>query len=247
MVSKRTVFWSVVAFLLVAGIGFTGHEYWQVAHPIQLSRHERQATERLLEARMTASPPPPRASEKTWGELTGIVRNGYGNVFFSPYGENLDEMRRFRLDLEKYLDTVESVDVENLRWIMRRLAESGGRSRARVDQLTPLFEEIAIELIFEQLKSPPPDVAQGAWKRLAGMVRAAYVKVASSSSFTLNEEMRFHEDLADYLAATDGLNVPTLRWIWRRLGEFGPEARDYIKELTPKFEDLAQSVEESLE
>jgi hypothetical protein len=40
---------------------------------------------------------------------------------------------------------------------------------------------------------------------------------------------RFRRDLDRHLAATDTVDVDTLRWMFYRLSEFGPKGKTYIE------------------
>jgi hypothetical protein len=153
--SQEKTMWGIVGLLLVVGIGFAGYCYLQIAHPWQLFRQETQAAQRLLDSRVLCSPPPAGVSEHPWIDATGFLWTAYVNIFFSPHSTDMDEMRRFRLDLQQYLDTVNSVDVETLRWIWLRLGKSGGRSEAYIKRHTCFFED-RVAAVERSMKYPTP-------------------------------------------------------------------------------------------
>jgi hypothetical protein len=64
---------------------------------------------------------------------------------------------------------------------------------------------------------------------------------------TLDGMRRFRRDLDRHLAATDTVDVDTLRWFFYRLAEFGPLGKAYIAKLTPLFEDHASFIEQRYE
>jgi hypothetical protein len=112
-------------------------------------------------------------------------------------------------------------------------------------------EDQVVAEIFERMESePPPGVSTRDWEEFLGTVYTAYGNVTFSPFYqhgsfdTLDGMRRFRSDLDRHLAATDIVDVDTLRWIFYRLAEFGPKGKSYIEKRTPDFEHHASFIEE---
>lgn len=66
---------------------------------------------------------PQNVEAEVWKVATGWTITAYANVCFSKDYVSLDELRRFRVDLEKRL--AGDVDLSTTDWIWQRLAETG--------------------------------------------------------------------------------------------------------------------------
>ena len=110
-------------------------------------------------------------------------------------------------------------------------------------------DQIVAEMFKRMESEPPPGVAKREWKEFLGLVYTAYGNVTFSPFYqhgsfdTLAGMRRFRRDLDRHLAATDTVDVDTLRWMFYRLSEFGPEGKAYIEKLTPGFENHARFIE----
>tara|TARA_R110002072_G_C7977032_1_gene535645 strand:+ start:15352 stop:16398 length:1047 start_codon:yes stop_codon:yes gene_type:complete len=111
-------------------------------------------------------------------------------------------------------------------------------------------EDQGVAEIFKRIGSePPPGVVEREWKEFLGMVYTAYGNVTFSPFYqresfdTLAGMRRFRCDLDQHLAATDTVNVDTLRWIFYRLAKFGPKGKAYIEQRTTDFEHHADFIE----
>ncbi|MFT5325421.1 MAG: hypothetical protein ACI8P0_003290 [Planctomycetaceae bacterium] len=115
------------------------------------------------------------------------------------------------------------------------------------------MERQAVAEIFARMESEPPaGVSTRDWDQFLITVHIAYGNVTGSPFYqrdsfdTLAGMRRFRRDFDRHLAATDTVDVDTLRWIFYRLAEFGPRGKAYIEKLTPLFEDHAASIERKL-
>lgn len=112
-------------------------------------------------------------------------------------------------------------------------------------------EQQHVAEVFKSMESkPPPGVSTRDWDQFLITVDIAYANVTFSpfyqrDSFDTLDGMRwFRRDLDRHLAATESADVETVRWMFYRLSEFGPEGKAYIEKLTPDFENRAASLQQ---
>jgi hypothetical protein len=76
---------------------------------------------------------------RVWECAHGWVVTAYCNICFSPEHTATPEMYRLQADLEERLQG--EIDLETLKWIWRRLGETGPHGKQYTDRFGPAFRE----------------------------------------------------------------------------------------------------------
>lgn len=109
--------------------------------PLELYRGKnRQIADRF---RALENQPPDGIDSHVWKEMVTITNIGFGNVFFSPTHASYAELLRFETDLDEKLRTDKPMTVETLRWVWKRLADTGPHGKQYSERMIELFEERA--------------------------------------------------------------------------------------------------------
>lgn len=87
--------------------------------------------------------PPDGMQPHAWQEMVRITNIGFGNVFFSPTHASYAELLRFDTDLDEKLHTDQPLSVATLRWVWKRLADTGPHGKRYSERMIELFEEQA--------------------------------------------------------------------------------------------------------
>lgn len=133
-----------VSVLLLTG----GWFYVTQIRPLGLYREKnKEIAQRLFDLKDQV---PAGVNPKQWENLTTLTDIGFGNVFFSPKHASYTEMLRFQADLEEKLRADKPIRVETLRWIWKRLSETGPHGKDYSERMIQLFEEGA-----SQIPAPP--------------------------------------------------------------------------------------------
>lgn len=90
----------------------------------------------------------------------------------------------------------------------------------------------------------PPEVDPTAWKNLVMLTNIAFGNVFHHPSLASYAEMlRFQADLEAKLKSDTPVREPTLRWIWKRLGETGPHGKQYSERMIQLFNECAAQLQ----
>ena len=103
----------------VCAVGLFVYAFVHGVLPMQEFRAEHNATKAVFDEIERA--PPSGYPEKSWHNSVGFVWSVYMNVFYAPQDGTMPQMRQFRVDVERHLETVDVVDVSTLRWVMQRM------------------------------------------------------------------------------------------------------------------------------
>jgi len=124
----------VMSICLAGGLAY----YLQVIWPSILFTEQRKAIERLLH-QWWEDRPPPGVCKRRWEAAWVTAYNGFGNVCFSPNDVSLQEMNRFKTDLQAKMQ--QPATLASLRWFWGRLAETGPHGNKYIKRMTPLLED----------------------------------------------------------------------------------------------------------
>ena len=113
---------------------------WVAVRTWQLERyyHEQSSGHELL-VQLKRDRRPENLDSKVWEEAVGWAITAHANVCFSESHVPIDELRRFRADLEKRLDG--EVDLATVDWIWQRLAETGPHGRQYREKFEPQYRD----------------------------------------------------------------------------------------------------------
>lgn len=129
-----------LALLLIGGVWFY---LSQIRSWGQYRAKNSEIARRLFELKDQV---PAGIDPQSWENLTTLTDIGFGNVFFSPQHASYTEMLRFQADLEERLRRDKPIRVETLRWIWKRLAETGPHGKDYSERMVLLFEEGAAQV-----------------------------------------------------------------------------------------------------
>ena len=82
---------------------------------------------------------PEKVSVEAWEVALGWTITAYENVCFSESSVRIDELRRFRAEIEKRL--AGEVDLSTTDWIWQRLAGTGPQGQLYRKKFEPLYRE----------------------------------------------------------------------------------------------------------
>ncbi|GDY22689.1 hypothetical protein LBMAG56_40360 [Verrucomicrobiota bacterium] len=80
---------------------------------------------------------PEKVEIETWGLAANWIITAFANVCFSESHVPFNELRRFRVDVEKRLS--KDVDLATIDWISQRLAETGPHGQHYIEKWEPLY------------------------------------------------------------------------------------------------------------
>lgn len=140
---RRAILYAVLGtalLLLIAGIWLC---LTQIL-PLNLYRQKnREIAQRLFDLKEQT---PAGIDAQQWENLTTLTDIAFGNVFHSPELASYPEMLQFQSDLEEKLRTDKPIGVETLRWIWKRLSQTGPHGKDYSDRMSLLFEESAAQI-----------------------------------------------------------------------------------------------------
>jgi hypothetical protein len=93
---------------------------------------------------------PADVNAAAWDEATAWANTAYANVFFSEQHTPIDELRRFRIDVEERLEG--DVDLATIDWLWQRLGETGPHGRRYRHRFEPQYRESLKELMAKGLE-----------------------------------------------------------------------------------------------
>jgi hypothetical protein len=91
---------------------------------------------------------PEKVDTEAWEVATSWAITAYANVCFSAEHVPIDELRRFRVDVEKRLAA--DVDLMTIDWIWQRLAETGSHGQQYRNRFEPIYREEVYAALDEQ-------------------------------------------------------------------------------------------------
>jgi hypothetical protein len=133
MVSRRRLYWLVG--LGVLGLCAVPSVRWTL-HRLEYSREQRVTYELVKQLRQRR---PAAVAPLRWDAATSWAVTAYVNVCFSPEHVSLEELKRFRADLEQRLRG--PVDLETVDWFWHRLGRTGPHGRGYHQRNEPLHRQ----------------------------------------------------------------------------------------------------------
>ena len=136
MLTARRVQWLAFFGVLAAVMPFIAWfalRFWSLFAYAQEQHAMRDLVEQLPNRR------PPGVSVAAWDVATGWAITACGNVCFSEGYVPIDELRRFRVDVEKRLKA--EVDLTTIDWIWQRLGETGPHGQQYRKRFEPEYRE----------------------------------------------------------------------------------------------------------
>lgn len=130
-------FGGLVALLILGCTWF----YLDQVRPLGLYR----AKSRELSQRLAGlnKPVPAEVTPRAWERLTILTDIAFCNVFYHPSAASYDELLRFESEFQEKLRTDQPVRIETLRWIWKRLGQTGPLGKDYTERMMALFEESA--------------------------------------------------------------------------------------------------------
>ena len=133
MPSRRRFYWIIGSgFIAVCGVALL---LW-LQRQLDYYREQRAAFELVRQLRDRR---PPDVNANTWEYATGWAITASCNVCCSSEGVTLEELKRFRADLEERLRG--PVDLATVDWIWERLGRTGPHGRKYQQQFEPQYRE----------------------------------------------------------------------------------------------------------
>jgi hypothetical protein len=134
MSSRRRFYWLVGVGLLV--LCFVPLALW-MRHQTEWFYQARDGNKLVNQLRGRR---PPDVSPRTWDLAADWAVTAYCNVCFSPGHVPLDELKRFRTELEERLRA--TVDLATVDWIWERLGRTGPHGRQYRERFEPEYREM---------------------------------------------------------------------------------------------------------
>jgi hypothetical protein len=106
--------------------------------PLYVYAQERKAIRAALDE-LQRDRRPVKVDVEVWKIATSWTITAYENICFSEKHTSIDELRRFRVDVEKRL--AGGVDLATTDWIWQRLAETGPHGQLYRRKFEPLYRE----------------------------------------------------------------------------------------------------------
>lgn len=136
MTSARRGTWLLVTVVLAAvflGVALLAFRVW----PLYVYAQERTAAYEVVV--QLPDRRPESVDAKVWEVATSWAITAYANVCFSEGHVPIDELRRFRVDVEKRL--AGDVDLATIDWLWQRLAETGPHGQQYRQRFEPQYRE----------------------------------------------------------------------------------------------------------
>jgi hypothetical protein len=124
-----------LAALVLLSLGLVLAGRW-ILHHSEYAREQRAGYESVLQLRERR---PADVSPDTWEWATNWAITAYANVCFSPEHVSLEELKRFRADLEERLRG--PVNLGTVDWIWQRLGQTGPHGLSYQQRFEPQYRE----------------------------------------------------------------------------------------------------------
>ncbi len=132
---RRVILVSGIVAALCALLVLPAQWIYQVVNYAKEQRRAADVVESLVDRR------PSGTSSTEWDVASEWAVTAYHNVCFSADHVRLDELRRFRVDVEAKCSPQAEIRITTIDWIWQRLAETGPHGKQYVGRFRPQYLE----------------------------------------------------------------------------------------------------------